>query len=331
MNAAANKPSAPRRAATAGKATAKRAGKPAGTAAKKSTKKVTRSPAKGATDSAATAKKTPTVKKAPTKAKAPVAKKAVTAKKAATTSRSAAKSKPAAKATVKTPAKKSAKTAGKTTASKAAKATAARKAATTGRSAAQSKPAAKATGNKTPAKKAAAATQSTAEKAGKTPVQKATRRPAAKKNTGATKKKTVSSKPVKPLTPEQLRRAPQRDYMNEAQLEFFRQRLLAMRAEVIDREEATMEALGSTDTAADPADRATTEEERWLDLRLRERESMLLRKIDDALRRIDSGEYGYCLESGEPIGIERLLARPTAEYSIDAKNHSERLENRYGG
>ena len=119
--------------------------------------------------------------------------------------------------------------------------------------------------------------------------------------------------------------------MNPAQLAFFRQRLLEMRDEVVGREHATRERLGTTETAADPADRATTEEERWLDLRLRERESMLLRKIDAALRRIEEGDYGYCKETGEPIGLPRLLARPTAEVSIDAKSHAERLETHYGG
>ncbi len=124
--------------------------------------------------------------------------------------------------------------------------------------------------------------------------------------------------------------APESEYMGPAQLEFFRQRLLQMRDEVVSREHATRERLGTTEVAADPADRATTEEERWLDLRLRERESMLLRKIDAALRRIDEGEYGYCKETGEMIGIPRLLARPTAEVSIDAKSHAERLETHYG-
>ena len=80
---------------------------------------------------------------------------------------------------------------------------------------------------------------------------------------------------------------------------------------------------------ADPADRATAEEEHWLDLRLRERESLLLRKIDEALKRIVDREYGYCEKTGDPIGIPRLLARPTATVCVDIKGQDERVEAQY--
>jgi DnaK suppressor protein len=126
-----------------------------------------------------------------------------------------------------------------------------------------------------------------------------------------------------------IRRMPESAYMNETQLEFFRQRLLQMRNEVVDREVDVKERLHQRESFADPADRATAEEEHWLDLRLRERESLLLRKIDDALRRIRDREYGYCEVTGEPIGIPRLLARPTATVCVDVKGQNEQIESQF--
>lgn len=117
--------------------------------------------------------------------------------------------------------------------------------------------------------------------------------------------------------------------MNDLQLEFFRQKLLKMREEVLAREVDVKERLHQREVFADPADRATAEEEHWLDLRLRERESMLLRKIDDALRRIREREYGYCEKTGEPIGIPRLLARPTASVCVDVKDQYEKVETHF--
>ena len=119
------------------------------------------------------------------------------------------------------------------------------------------------------------------------------------------------------------------DYMNEVQFEFFRSRLLQMRDEVLQREVDVKERLHEREIFADPADRATAEEEHWLDLRLRERESLLLKKIDDALRRIESKEYGYCEKTGDPIGIPRLLARPTATVCVDIKGQDERVEAQF--
>lgn len=131
------------------------------------------------------------------------------------------------------------------------------------------------------------------------------------------------------LTEEQVRRAPDSAYMNDAQLAFFQERLLQMRSEVLARELDVKERLHQREVFADPADRASAEEEHWLDLRLRERESLLLKKIDDALRRIRDKEYGYCEKTGEPIGIARLLARPTATVCVDIKGQDERAESQY--
>ncbi|HUR41549.1 MAG TPA: RNA polymerase-binding protein DksA [Verrucomicrobiae bacterium] len=132
-----------------------------------------------------------------------------------------------------------------------------------------------------------------------------------------------------PLSDADVRRMPESAYMNDGQLEFFRARLLQMRAEVVDREVDVKERLHQRESFADPADRATAEEEHWLDLRLRERESLLLRKIDDALRRIRDREYGFCEVTGEAIGIPRLLARPTATVCVDVKGQNEQIESQF--
>jgi len=131
------------------------------------------------------------------------------------------------------------------------------------------------------------------------------------------------------LTEDEIRNAPASDYMNDDQLAFFRERLLQMRSEVLAREIDVKERLHQREVFADPADRASAEEEHWLDLRLRERESLLLRKIEDAFRRIRDKEYGYCEKTGEPIGIARLLARPTATVCVDVKGQDERAESQY--
>ena len=131
------------------------------------------------------------------------------------------------------------------------------------------------------------------------------------------------------LSESEIRRMPEAAYMNDTQLEFFRGRLLQMRGEIVDREVDVKERLHQRESFADPADRATAEEEHWLDLRLRERESLLLRKIDDALRRIRDREYGYCEITGEPIGIPRLLARPTATVCVDVKGQNEQIESQF--
>ncbi len=116
------------------------------------------------------------------------------------------------------------------------------------------------------------------------------------------------------------------DYMNDAQLAFFKAKLEATRSEILENARETGEHLKENEVFADPNDRATVEEENMLEQRVRDRERKLLKKINSALARIEDGSYGYCLETGDPIGIPRLLARPTAELSIEAQEKHERLE-----
>jgi len=130
----------------------------------------------------------------------------------------------------------------------------------------------------------------------------------------------------KPLTEAALLKMSDSDYMNKAQLEFFRARLEALREEMLANAADTGEHLKENENFADPNDRATVEEENMLEQRVRDRERKLLKKINKALARIESGEFGYCLETGDPIGLPRLLARPTAEYSIEAQERHEKME-----
>lgn len=157
----------------------------------------------------------------------------------------------------------------------------------------------------------------------------ATKKASPAKKTAAAKTKTAAARTNDALTEADIRAMPEDAYMNDEQLRFFRQLLLQMREEVLAREVDVKERLNNRETFADPADRATAEEEHWLDLRLRERESLLLRKIDEALRRIADREYGWCEETGEPIGIPRLLARPTATVCVDVKGQNEQIEAQY--
>ncbi|MES1945210.1 TraR/DksA family transcriptional regulator [Salinisphaera sp. PC39] len=120
------------------------------------------------------------------------------------------------------------------------------------------------------------------------------------------------------------------EYMNPAQLAFFERCLQRMRADVLAREAEIRSRLQVRHQVADPGDRAALEEEYRIDLRLREREALLRRKIDEALRRIARGEYGYCDISGEPIGLARLLARPTATTCAWVKEHDEYRERTTG-
>lgn len=132
------------------------------------------------------------------------------------------------------------------------------------------------------------------------------------------------------LTEAEILAMPEDDYMNPAQLEFFRVRLSKMRDELLENAASTGANLRENELVADPADRATVEEEHALELRVRDRERKLLKKIDEALGRISEGEYGWCEETGDPIGIGRLLARPTATLSIDAQERRERTQKLYG-
>jgi len=133
-----------------------------------------------------------------------------------------------------------------------------------------------------------------------------------------------------PLSEAELLKMPEKDYMNAAQLAFFKARLQAMRDEILEKAAETVEHMREIEAVADPADRATVEEEHTLELRTRDRERKLLRKIEEAIARIDDGSYGWCAESGEPIGVPRLLARPTATLSIEAQERRERLQKQYG-
>lgn len=180
--------------------------------------------------------------------------------------------------------------------------------------------------NKPPAKTAAVAANSAKTSAAKKQPAAAAK-PAAPRAAAAPKPRPRVAGAA--LTDEDIRAMSDDEYMNEAQLEFFRTRLLQMRQEVLQRELDVKERLHEREVFADPADRATAEEEHWLDLRLRERESLLLKKIDDTLRRIEAKEYGYCEKTGDPIGIPRLLARPTATVSVDVKGQDERVEAQY--
>ena len=140
----------------------------------------------------------------------------------------------------------------------------------------------------------------------------------------------AATKPRKVLTEEELLKMPESDYMNEAQLEFFRDRLQQMEREILANAGETTEHLRETVIVPDPADRATIEEEHALELRTRDRERKLLNKIQQALRSIDAGEYGWCEETGDPIGVGRLLARPTATLSLEAQQRRELRQKMYG-
>lgn len=128
------------------------------------------------------------------------------------------------------------------------------------------------------------------------------------------------------LTKEELLSAPEDDYMSAAQLAFFRQLLLAEKQELLDAARETTIHLQDNGATPDWTDRATVEEEHALELRVRDRERKLMTKIDDALGRIADGSYGWCEETGDAIGIGRLLARPTAALSIEAQERHEALE-----
>jgi DnaK suppressor protein len=122
----------------------------------------------------------------------------------------------------------------------------------------------------------------------------------------------------------------EKDYMNAAQLEFFKTKLLALKADLLMHANETTEHLRENVLVPDPADRATIEEEHALELRTRDRERKLLKKVEQSLLSIESGEYGWCEETGEPIGIPRLLARPTANLSLEAQERRELRQKLFG-
>jgi DnaK suppressor protein len=132
------------------------------------------------------------------------------------------------------------------------------------------------------------------------------------------------------LSEEDLLKAPDKEYMNEAQLAFFKQRLLELRSQLLTNADDTGQHLRENEVTTDPSDRATLEEEYTLELRTRDRERKLLKKVEKSLKMIDDGSYGYCEETGEPIGVPRLLARPTATLSLEAQERRERVQRLYG-
>jgi DnaK suppressor protein len=131
-------------------------------------------------------------------------------------------------------------------------------------------------------------------------------------------------------TEEHLLKMPESAYMNDEQLAFFKYRLQQMERELLANADETTEHLRETVIVPDPADRATIEEEHALELRTRDRERKLLKKVQQAISRIDSGDYGFCEETGDPIGIPRLLARPTATLSLEAQQRRELKQKLYG-
>ncbi len=140
----------------------------------------------------------------------------------------------------------------------------------------------------------------------------------------------AATKEKKPLTEEALLRMPEADYMSGAQRAFFRAKLQQMEREILHNAGETTEHLRETVIVPDPADRATIEEEHALELRTRDRERKLLKKIQQAIASIDAGDYGFCEETGEPIGLPRLLARPTATLSLEAQQRRELRQKLYG-
>ncbi len=134
----------------------------------------------------------------------------------------------------------------------------------------------------------------------------------------------------KPMSEAEILAAPEKDYMNSSQLQFFKLRLQSMEQDILRNAGETTEHLRESIIVPDPADRATIEEEHALELRTRDRERKLLKKIQQSILRIDSGDYGYCEETGDPIGVPRLLARPTATLSLEAQERREMKQKMFG-
>lgn len=146
----------------------------------------------------------------------------------------------------------------------------------------------------------------------------------------ATKDKAVKASHEKALTLELLTAMPESEYMSAAQLRYFKAVLDGMRADILANSDATSEHLRENVMVPDPADRATIEEEHAIELRTRDRERKLLKKITQALEAIEQGEYGWCEETGDAIGLRRLIARPTATLSLEAQQRRELRQKMYG-
>ncbi len=139
------------------------------------------------------------------------------------------------------------------------------------------------------------------------------------------------TKPADQLSDEELMAMPDSEYMNDKQLAAFRVRLQQLKQDILNNAGETTEHLREdTVIVPDPADRATIEEEHALELRTRDRERKLLKKIEQSIGRIDASDYGYCDETGEPIGVGRLLARPTATLSLEAQQRRELKQKMFG-
>ena len=139
------------------------------------------------------------------------------------------------------------------------------------------------------------------------------------------------TKPVEALTDQEVLAMPDDAYMNDVQLAFFKLRLQGLKQDILNNAGETTEHLREdTVIVPDPADRATIEEEHALELRTRDRERKLLKKIEQSIALIDAGDYGYCDETGEPIGVGRLLARPTATLSLEAQQRRELKQKMFG-
>ena len=132
---------------------------------------------------------------------------------------------------------------------------------------------------------------------------------------------------MSPLLPPNYRPSEDEPFMSPMQLEYFRQKLLRWRAELLQESSETVQHMQAESLhQPDLTDRASLETDRSLELRTRDRERKLINKIDLALRRIEEGSYGYCEETNEPIGVRRLEARPIATLSLEAQERHERLE-----
>ena len=139
------------------------------------------------------------------------------------------------------------------------------------------------------------------------------------------------SKAGKDLSDAELFAMPEAEYMNDKQLAFFRVRLQTLKDDLLSNAGQTTENMREdTSIVPDPADRATIEEEHALELRTRDRERKLLKKISQSIVRIDAGDYGFCDETGEPIGLGRLIARPTATLSLEAQQRRELKQKMFG-
>lgn len=130
--------------------------------------------------------------------------------------------------------------------------------------------------------------------------------------------------------PKDYRPSADEPFMNDLQKEYFRRKLLAWREELLHDSEETLDNLKEGGmTVPDISDRASAEADKALELRTRDRMRKVISKIDTALAKIEDGTYGYCEETGEPIGLERLIARPIATLSIEAQERHERMEKTY--